>query len=134
MIEAIVDANAVLRFLTHDIPEQSDKFKARLKQIQDKKLKLYLYPITIVEIVFHLQKTYKLSRETASTILIKFIKESGVLTQNSKLVIQSLKMFPSTRIDFVDIYLAYLAVDEKKQVLSFDRDFDKLGKSVRLEP
>jgi len=134
MTKALVDANGILRYLTNDLAPHAEKFEKRLDQVKEKNLKLYLLPITIVEVVFHLKNTYKFSYPNTSKIILDFIKSSGIVTRNKDLVIRSLKVFAENKIDFVDVYLAEKAKSEKLKVLSFDKDFDKLSKTIRLSP
>lgn len=134
MTKAYLDTNVILRYFINDIPSQAEQIEKRLDQVRDKKLKLYLSPVIVVEVLFHLVKWYKASRLESAAVLVRFIEESGVITENKTQVLESLIAFSREKIDFVDIYLASLAKSEKKKVLSFDRDFDKLDKNIRLKP
>lgn len=134
MLKAIVDTNILLRYLSNDIPEQAEKVRQRLDQVKQKRLKLYLLPVTVVEALFQLIHWYQATRKDASFALIRFIEESGVITSEKENILNSLILYSNRKIDIEDLYVYYTAKAEKKRVLSFDRDFDKLDKKIRLKP
>ena len=48
-------------------------------------------------------------------------------TKNRDFLLQALDLFVRKNVDFVDAYNFLLAAEEGKKIVSFDRDFDRLG-------
>ena len=129
-----VDTNAVLRYLTNDIPLQANKVKTYLIKAQKGQISLELTLIVIVEIMFQLQHWYEVSKEKAANSLITFISPDWIKVKNKSAVLEAIKLYKSKNIDLVDLLLWSTATAEEQQILSFDKDFDKLEPSIRLKP
>lgn len=129
-----VDTNVFLRFLTKDIPSQANRAEKYLRKAEKGELCMNVMHVTILEILFHLERFYNLSRAEAVQKLALLIKPDWIRVDNKKVVMDALYEYKRHTIDFVDILTWSMAKAEKVAILSFDKDFDKLEPSIRLEP
>ena len=78
------------------------------------------------EVVYVLTKHYKIDRQIVSTELEHFIEQTQCLLPHQGVVLQSLKYFGKTSLDFVDCILASYAKIEKDEIHTFDKKLQKL--------
>lgn len=124
-----IDANLIIRYLL-DEPE-APKVEKLLK---DKKQKLVLPDVVVAEVVWTLHSFYKWKKDRIAK-LVSALVHLPTIQANQKLLVQTLEVFKSKNVDFVDAYLAVFAeMENLEAVYSFDRDFDKIPGAQRLEP
>lgn len=134
MFSVVADTNVFLRFLTNDIPSHAQSIEKRFKEAQEGKLRLFVFPITVVEILFQLENWYKFSRQKAVEKLILLFSPSWIEVEDKDSVFEAFALFKESKIDFVDILTFSMAKKRNAQILSFDKDYDKLIPKLRLEP
>ena len=112
---ALVDANIVLRYLLDDHPELSPK---AVEIIEEKDASLPME--AVCEVVYVLQKVYKVDRERIQQYLSELVNRKLVAVEKPEVFLKALECYSSTSFDFVDTLLwAYHAVD-RQEVLTFD--------------
>jgi predicted nucleic-acid-binding protein len=118
----LVDANIVLRYLLDDHPELSAK---AAKIIEEKDV---LLPMEAAcEVVYVLQKVYKVDREQIQQYLCELVNSQLVAVEKPDVFLKALECYSTTSFDFVDTLLwAYHAV-EQQEILTFD---EKLRKHI----
>lgn len=127
--EIIVDANVILRFLTADVAELARKAKEFFKKAEEGKHKVIIFPITIAEVVFHLENWYKISREEIFSSLFLFLSPPWIIIPEKNAVLKALEDYKKyKKIDFVDLLLWNFSKELKKELFSFDKDFERLKK------
>lgn len=134
MESAIVDTNIILRYLTSDVPDQARKVAKRFVEAQKGELRLIVFHITIVEIVFQMTHWYKFARAEAAERVKLLLSFPWLEVEHKDYVLRALTLYPETPFDFVDILSWSLAQASGASVLSFDKDFDKLEPKIRLVP
>jgi predicted nucleic-acid-binding protein len=134
MKTVIADTNIFLRFLTNDVPSQAALVEKRFRQAQSGKLKLRILPITIVEILFHLEKWYKHPKTKAVEKIQNLFSPAWMEVDDKDVIFEALCQYEISNIDFVDILTWSCAKKSKERILSFDKDFDKLNPKLRLNP
>lgn len=134
MLSVVADTNVFLCFLTNDISSQSKSIEKRFKDAQEGRLLLAVLPITVVEILFQLENWYKFSRQDAVEKLILLFSPSWLELEDKEAVFEALTIYKESKIDFVDILTFSMAKKRNAQILSFDKDYDKLSPKLRLEP
>ena len=114
----VLDANAVLRYLLKDIPEQ---YKIACDVIAQNKCIVYLE--VIEEVVFVLLKQYEVSREDIRSSIITLMED---ITFDKKDILQiALDEFCNKpKIDFVDCILCGYSKTGRK-IFSFDKKLNK---------
>lgn len=134
MTVVYADANIFLRFLTNDVPQQASRIEKRLRECETGKLQIIVTPIVTVEVIFHLENWYKLSKTEAVDKLAALLSPEWLSVVDRDAVFTALNIYKDKSIDFVDAFLWASAAQQSAQVLSFDADFEKLDPSLRLDP
>ncbi len=125
-----LDANTIIRFLAADHPLHFQKAKQLLAQAEAGKIKLYLDPIIIAEVVWTFTSRFDFPKSKISELLTILVSNPWVITRK-KLVLKALYLFSQKNVDFVDAWLFVVSQRKYYQIATFDKDFDKLDKSIR---
>ena len=121
-----IDANYFLRFILKDNLAQWKIANNYFEKAKQEKIKLVFLTEVILEIEYVMRKVYKLNRK----LIFKYI--STLLVINSFEIVdrEALKLalltYLDKNIDFVDAILFYKSKNRQAEVLSFDKDFDKM--------
>jgi len=112
----IVDANVVLRYLLNDIEDQ-----ARLATNYLEQNKVFIPIEVVAEIVYVLERVYKINRKEISSKLTSLITYPNILNDNKDLIYESLKIYATRKIDFVDCILCSYKIVLGAEILTFDK-------------
>lgn len=113
MQKILIDANVILRYLLNDVEEQAKKSAEIINT------GAFTLPEVIAEVIYVLKSVYKVERGEISNAILKILEEIEVERKN--IVIESVKIFSETNLDFVDcILIAYNRL-ENVEVFSFDK-------------
>lgn len=117
-MRTLLDANAVLRHLLDDIPEQAE---AATYAIEDG---AEVTPEVVAECVYVLAGPYELKRATISDALTALLAE--VECERHAIIEEGLRIFAKTKLDFVDCLLVAANRIIGQPVLTFDKKLNKL--------
>lgn len=134
MTTLLLDTNVLIRFVIGEPLEQAKETAALFAAAEAGKVRLTLLPMVLAESVFVLNGFYQHSRDRVAEVLSHLIASPGFHSPEQDRLLHALKLFGSTKLDFVDCYLAAASIREGKVVISFDKDFDKLGGVMRKRP
>ena len=116
----IVDANIVLRYVLNDHPQLSQQAADILER------QMVIVPMEVVcEVVFVLQKVYRVSRDEIRKKLCDLLDESLISVEKPDVLRQALQAYATSSLDLVDTLLWAYAVVEQQQVLTFDEQLRK---------
>ena len=117
---ALVDANIVLRYVLNDHPQLSQQAADILER------QMVIVPMEVVcEVVFVLQKVYRVSRDEIRKKLCDLLDESLISVEKPGVLRQALQTYATSSLDIVDTLLWAYAVVEQQQVLTFDEQLRK---------
>lgn len=125
----IIDANAFLRFLLDDIPEQKKAFEELLQKAKRKEVVLFVAQIVISEIDFILEKYYQFSKEETINKLKSIISTYYIEVQDRECFKRAIELYGQENISFADCFLLSKAEIEKAEVFTFDRKIKNLQKN-----
>ncbi len=112
-MKILIDANVILRYLLNDVEEMAKKSAEIINA------GAFTLPEVIAEVIYVLKSVYKVSREEISEAILKILNEIEV--EHKNIVIESVKIFSETNLDFVDcILIAYNRIENVK-IFSFDK-------------
>lgn len=134
MTAVVADTNIFLRFLTKDVPDQAKLVVNRFIQAQEEKIVICLLHITLIEILFHLERWYKLAKPDAVNKIILIVSQPWIKVENKNAVLAALSLYRQHNIDLVDLLTWTLSQETKRKILSFDKHYDQLNPKLRLEP
>jgi uncharacterized protein len=126
--EYVLDTNVILRYLLSDDPEQSRRAEVLMEKFESGNQRAELPGVVITELVWTLNKFYKVPRSEITEKLTHILDFRGVVTAEKKLLIEALALYSQSRADFVDCFLAAKSRRRGITVYSLDEeDFKKLG-------
>lgn len=120
MSKKFVDTNVILRYLLHDVESQQKEvdelFESGVATI----------PEVLPEVVYVLRKFYNVDRPKTSEALLTVLGEIDVA--HKAVMIYAAKLYGETNLDFVDcLFIAYRRL-ENLEIITFDKDLNKLLK------
>jgi predicted nucleic acid-binding protein len=134
MTTLLLDTNVIIRFLTGDHPTHSPRSRNLFARAAAGEVTLVLTDLALAESAWVLQSFYQLDRTAIAAALKGVIESTGVEVQNKAILVNALRNFAQTGVNFVDAYHAALAESESIAIASFDRDFDQFAGIKRIEP
>lgn len=117
----LIDANAILRIILND---NEDMAKEAVEFIRENQV--LVRNEVLVEIVYVLQKVYKVDRTDICTSVTATISTSNVNAEHRDVVLFALNTFSSKNLDFVDCLLYAYHFANNDVVFTFDKDLKKL--------
>lgn len=126
MEKVVIDSNIILRLLIEDHLDHLIISRNIFKKIREKKLFAYL-SIAVVNEVLWISKTYyNIPRDIFIPQFLKLVELQNmiVIEVEKYKLLHVLSIMCNTKFDFTDIYLSVIA--DNKEILSFDKDFEKL--------
>jgi len=120
----IVDANVILRLILNDNKEMVEKSKNAIKTHR-----ILIKNEVLAEVIYVLQKVYKVTKQEICDTLLNFIVVDEVEAESKKFLSYALTAFKNNNVDFVDCLLyAYNKIDGN-EVLTFDKALNVLIES-----
>jgi predicted nucleic acid-binding protein len=114
----ILDANAILRYLLRDNPQQADKVIELMK-----KEDILILPEVIAEVVYVLTDVYDYTRLRVSKEILTFFK---AINCDLRLLTNAILLFGRENLDFVDCILYQYAQQWRYEVFTFDEKLNKV--------
>lgn len=130
-----VDTNIFLRFLTEDIPAQADRCAVLVQRLRDGEEVVSMSPLAVAEIIWTLERFYKLSKAQVAAKVSPLLKLKGLRVANKEVFLRALVLFAEKNISFTDAYIAVqMERSGVEELYSYDRDFDRVERVKRIEP
>ncbi len=123
MTEALLDANILLRHLTGQPPELAQQVRGLLQTAEERKTRLTVTALTLAEVVFVLERTYRWSRDQIGSGLQTLLAAGVVHVPEHRILARALALYRSfPRVHFADAYVAAAALERGAALISLDRD------------
>lgn len=130
-----LDTNVLLRLITDDDRPKADAAQALIDRIQRGEERVLVSPLVLFEVVFTLQKTYHIDRDSIREAVGSFISLRQVETSNKTVWQDALDLYVRENISFADAFNAtYMKAQQVQEIYSWDADFDRIEGIARLEP
>ncbi|MEF3310839.1 hypothetical protein PV433_18310 [Paenibacillus sp. GYB004] len=140
------DANIGLRILVgnHDVAlAKSDAERAAaelmylrtrsvLQKVNNGEIVLVFTDAVIEEMVFVMDRIYKVAREKISSMILLLIEADGV--EASTTIRDTLRLFAKIKLDFVDIKLSVISKELGIPILTWDKGFKQLDNCEYYAP
>ena len=128
------DANIILRLLLKDLPDQTEKVEILFKKIVNQNTNIIILPSVLAEVLYvSTGSIYQIDREIIASQLGKLLRRPEFASKDNQIVLASLETYKKTAFDFVDCFLTNKAKSEATQVISFDKDLDRIDELVRVK-
>lgn len=130
-----IDANIFLRLLIKEDEKNYGQCYKLLSAVKTQKIKAVTSSITLAEIVWTLLSYYKFPKRKVVQAVRSVLNLRGLRIIDAFNPLISLELFSKYSIKYIDTLIASIneIKDKRWIVVSYDRDFDKLG-IVRKEP
>ncbi|WP_069133127.1 PIN domain-containing protein [Rhodohalobacter halophilus] len=122
----IVDANVILRYLLKD--HKSHFIKS--KEIIDHR-EIYIPMEVLAEVVYVLEKVYDIPSGRICFALTELLAYQNISTVDKAVSYESLNIYKTENIDFVDALLVSYHRVNHHRIHSFDKKVNKLCRSVQ---
>jgi predicted nucleic acid-binding protein len=135
MAGAFLDTNIFLRHLCQDHPEFFSRATAYLARIERGELKVRTADTVIFETVFTLERLYRQPKAAIRDAFLALVELPSIVLPGKRRLRKVFDVYVDYHISFADAYHAVLMEQLKlTEMVSFDRDFDKLPAIQRVEP
>jgi predicted nucleic acid-binding protein len=134
---AYLDTNVILRYLTQDNPDQSQRARKLFEQAERGEITLITTEAVVAETVYVLSSKalYNLPRADIRRHVGNILSIKGLKILHKASYLRALEIYASTNLDFVDaLILAHMERTKVKTLISFEKSFDKVSEITRQEP
>lgn len=130
-----IDTNIFLRVLNRENEKNFIECSNVLKLIKEDKIKAFISNLVLTEIVFTLVSFYKFKKTDCISSLKSVVNLKGLRILNKADIFLALEFYENNNIKFVDAVIAStpLILKQKMKIVSYDKDFDKIG-AIKIEP
>ncbi|MFH1856646.1 MAG: type II toxin-antitoxin system VapC family toxin [Candidatus Omnitrophota bacterium] len=130
-----LDTNVILRYLTCDDPEKAKKCGKLFKKAVDNKETLCISTMVVAEIVWTLEKAYKLSRSEIADCVQKILNTPNFHVDEKDILLVAITLYELKKIDFIDAYhVVFMKNKGIEFIYSYDSHFDLVSDLKRIEP
>ncbi len=130
-----IDTNVFIRHLTQDHPVYSPQATSFLARIERGELRGRIADTVVFEAVFTLQKSYRATKTAIRDQLLPLIELPGIVLPGKNRLRRAFQLYVEQGLSFGDAF--HVAVMEQlglEEVVTFDRDFDRVPGITRVEP
>ena len=128
---AFIDTSVLGRHLTGDPPDVAARATTYLASATE----LRLTDIVLAETVHVLQSFYEAPRGQEADAMRSLVAFASIVTGDPALLLRTIEVYETDRIDFADAYLAACAESTGiGRIASFDRTTDRVQTVERIEP
>ena len=113
----VLDANAILRYLLHDIAELADEVENILIY-----QKVLILPEVVAEVIYIMTKVYGLTHNAAAEKMLFFLDD---IENNNNILREAVVLFGEGKFDFVDCVLFEYSKLPFYEVVTFDKRLKK---------
>ena len=124
--EYLPDTNTVLRYLLNDHPDLSQRARVFWEAVRLGEQRAILTEGVLMECVYVLQRFYKVPRDEIASHLKGILSYKGLDAANKSLFDQTLTVYQTKNLDFVDCILAVRHARGEGILFSFDDNLNKL--------
>jgi predicted nucleic-acid-binding protein len=122
-----LDTNVVVRFLTHDDPEQT-AVAVRLMDSLSSDSPGFISLVVIAEIVWVLKIRYGYAKKEIEQVLERLLRSKELVIERAEIVSQALRKFGDSRTDFADCLIERCGhAAGCEHTFTFDRDASVAG-------
>ncbi len=130
-----LDTNIFLRPIVKDSLKATQECSDLLKKIRAGKIKAFTSNLVLIEMHWVLKSFYKVKKEDLIKALKGIYELKNLKIEDKENISKAIELYKNHNVKLVDAMIAShpRILDKKATVISYDRDFDKLG-VLRKEP
>jgi predicted nucleic acid-binding protein len=130
-----LDTNIFLRHLIGEPEDQAQRATAYFEGLERGEAKALTTHAVMFEIVFTLERFYKKNKTEVRDLTLPFLELPTIQIEGKQSLRKIFALYVKKNISFVDAYHAvFMEKEGITEVISFDRDFDRIEGLTRREP
>ena len=134
-----LDTNVILRYLTRDDEAKAEACYRLFQRVKDAEEEVVTCEAIVTEVVYVLSSPrapYRLSHEEVRERLMPILTLRGLKLGQKRIYLHALDIYASSPfLDFEDaLAIAHMARLGVTEIVSYDRDFDRIAGLRRVEP
>ena len=130
-----LDTNVLLRHLLQDHQDHSPRATAYIGRIERGELRAHTSDVVVFELVFNLERRFRERRSQIRDSMLALLELPGIVLPDKQRIQLAFELYLGHNISFPDAYHAVLMEQlQITEVISFDRDFDRVPGIARIEP
>lgn len=122
-----VDTNALLRFLTRDIPRQAKAMENLLRQAKQQMVNLEICEPVFIETAVALRNYFKFPKAKVVEMLESLLSFPEIEIENRQQVTQAIAIYSQTDLDLTDCLVYMRAKEKHQQIFTFDAHLSHLA-------
>ena len=128
MHKAFVDTNILIRLIVKDDDIKRKAIEKLFEKANQKKIILYILPVAILEIVWVLEKFYKLDKKTIREFIEAVLNTSEIKCDMENVFRSAIKIYEEKNIKFADAVMGCWGLDKDiSTVYTYDeKDFKRI--------
>src|SRR5450759_1970844 len=128
MNRAFVDTSVLLRFLVKDDDLKARAVEKLLLTASGKGIALHILPVTMLEIVWVLEKVYKFGKKEVRELAEAIINTPHLKVEMGDVFLTALKAYEEKNVKFADAVMAYWGLEKKISIAyTYDeKDFRRI--------
>lgn len=136
MHKAFIDTSVLLRMLVRDDDLKARACQRLLRESRKKDMLLYLLPVTILEIVWVLEKVYKFDRKKIRELVEAILNTPELKAELDDVFRKALVVYEEKNVKFADAVMGYWGLERKMStVYTYDeKDFKRIEGLDVLKP
>jgi predicted nucleic-acid-binding protein len=134
-VKYVLDTNVLLDFFIVRDKKRHDDCAKVIRKVKDGEIRGIILGVVVAETVWVMKSVYDIDRKLISKTIKPLMQMKGVEVIEKYDWSKVFGVYGETKVKFVDAMIANIKqVRERKwKVVSYDREFDKLG-VIRVEP
>jgi predicted nucleic-acid-binding protein len=136
MDKAFVDTSVILRILVRDDEGKVAAVERLLLSSRRSGKRLHVLPVTILEIVWVLEKVYKLDRRSIRELADAILNTGELAVENGEVFRKALAVYEEKNVKFADAVMGVWGIARGlKTVYTYDeKDFRRIGELEVVKP
>jgi predicted nucleic-acid-binding protein len=112
MNRAFIDTSAILRMLVQDNELKAKAVENLIRSAPENGLVLHVMPVTMLEIVWVLEKVYKYPKKAVRELAEAIINTPQLKVELAGVFLNALKVYAEKKVKFADAVMAFWAMDK----------------------
>jgi len=136
MDKAFVDTSVILRILVRDDEGKVAAVERLLLAARRSGKRLHVLPVTILEVVWVLEKVYKLGRHSIRELADAILNTGELIVENGEVFRKALAVYEEKNVKFADAVMGVWGLARGlKTVYTYDeKDFRRIGELEVVKP
>ena len=134
-----LDTNVILRYLTRDDEAKAEACYRLFQSVKNGEEELFTCEAIVTKVVYVLSSPpagYRLSHDDIRARLVPILSLRGLRLLHKRVYVRALDIYASSpSLDFEDaLAVAHMERQGITEIVSYDRDFDRVAQVQRTEP